>query len=135
MRHVEVIARVLGGKPAGRLSPEQWAGAEAQLAAKAEVYTPSELQQWGAALVELLDQDGAEPDDRPEIPDGGRPFRRGVKADLMPSLHQTSRQPLQIRFRAAAGRKAAPDESYGKLVGSHLRDMETLLGSNRHNTC
>jgi 5-methylcytosine-specific restriction protein A len=26
---------------------------------------PSELQAWGAALVEALDQDGAEPDDRP----------------------------------------------------------------------
>jgi 5-methylcytosine-specific restriction protein A len=47
------------------LTPEQWAGAEEQLAAKAELYTPSELQAWGAALVEALDQDGAEPDDRP----------------------------------------------------------------------
>ena len=26
---------------------------------------PSELHAWGAALVEALDQDGAEPDDRP----------------------------------------------------------------------
>ena len=32
LRHVEVIARVLASKPAGRLSPEVWAGAEAQLA-------------------------------------------------------------------------------------------------------
>ena len=28
-------------------------------------YTPSELHAWGTALVEALDQDGAEPDDRP----------------------------------------------------------------------
>jgi 5-methylcytosine-specific restriction protein A len=35
LRHVEVIARVLASKAAGRLSPEQWAGAEEQLAAKA----------------------------------------------------------------------------------------------------
>ena len=65
LRHVEVIARVLASKPAGRLSPEVWAGAEAQLAGKADVYTPTELQQWGTALVELLDQDGEQPDDRP----------------------------------------------------------------------
>jgi 5-methylcytosine-specific restriction protein A len=81
LRHVEVIARVLASKPAGRLSPEVWAGAEAQLAGKADVYTPTELQHWGTALVELLDQDGAEPDDRPpaqvnelflsRLPDGG----------------------------------------------------------------
>jgi 5-methylcytosine-specific restriction protein A len=42
-----------------------WAGAEVQLAAKASEYTPSELLAWGTALVEALDQDGAEPDDRP----------------------------------------------------------------------
>jgi 5-methylcytosine-specific restriction protein A len=81
LRHVEVIARVLGGKSAGRLSPEQWAGVEAQLAAKAELYTPTELQNWGTALVELLDQDGEQPDDRPpalinelqltRLPEGG----------------------------------------------------------------
>ena len=67
LRHVETIARVLGSDAAGRLSPEQWAGAEEQLAAKADVYTPSELQAWGAALVEALDQDGEEPDDRPAV--------------------------------------------------------------------
>ena len=65
LRHVEVIARVLGSPAAGRLAPQVWAGAEAQLAAKSPEYTPSELQAWGAALVEALDQDGPEPDDRP----------------------------------------------------------------------
>ena len=65
LRHVEVIARVLATPSAARLTPEQWAGAEAALAAKAPDYTPSELQNWGTALVEALDQDGAEPDDRP----------------------------------------------------------------------
>jgi hypothetical protein len=78
---------------------------------------------------------GAEADDRPKIPDVVRPFRRGVEADPMTGLGHAGGQPLQIRFRAPAGRKSAPDKSYGKLVGSHLRDMETLLGSNRHNTC
>ena len=64
LRHVEVIARVLASAPACRLAPEVWAGAEVQLAAKAAEYTPSELQAWGTALVEALDQDGAEPDNR-----------------------------------------------------------------------
>jgi len=67
LRHVEVIARVLGSKAAGRLSPEQWAGAEEQLATMATLYTPTELHNWGKALVELLDQDGQAPDDRPPI--------------------------------------------------------------------
>ena len=65
LRHVETVARVLGSDAAARLSPQQWAGAEEQLAAKADVFTPSELQAWGTALVEALDQDGEEPDDRP----------------------------------------------------------------------
>jgi 5-methylcytosine-specific restriction protein A len=66
LRHVEVIARVLRTAAAGRLSPQQWAGAEAALAERSSDYTPSELHQWGTALVEALDQDGEEPDDRPQ---------------------------------------------------------------------
>jgi Domain of unknown function (DUF222)/HNH endonuclease len=65
LRHVEAIARVLDSASARRLTPEQWAGAESALADKARDYTPSELQAWGTALVEALDEDGAEPDDRP----------------------------------------------------------------------
>jgi len=68
LRHVDAIARVLASASAERLTPEAWAQAEAQLAAKASVYTPSELQSWGVALVELLDQEGAEPDDHPPTP-------------------------------------------------------------------
>ncbi|MEU7815618.1 DUF222 domain-containing protein [Pseudonocardia sp. NPDC049154] len=65
LRHVEVIARLLDSGPAGRLPPETWAGAEVQLAGKAAVYTPSELHTWGTQLLEILDQDGPEPDDTP----------------------------------------------------------------------
>ncbi len=65
LRHVDAIAKVLGSPAAGRLSPAVWAGAEAELAAKATVYTPSELLAYGAALVEKLDQDGPEPNDTP----------------------------------------------------------------------
>ncbi|WP_214368699.1 HNH endonuclease signature motif containing protein [Pseudonocardia sp. H11422] len=68
LRHVEVIARVLGTAAAERLTPDHWAGVEAQLAAKTADYTPTELQTWGTALVDALDQDGPEPDDRPPAP-------------------------------------------------------------------
>ena len=67
LRHVEAIATVLASVSAGRLSPPVWAAAETQLAAKAAVYTPAELVRWGAALVESLDADGPEPDDRPPV--------------------------------------------------------------------
>jgi hypothetical protein len=65
LRHVEAIATVLGSASAGRLSPQVWAAAETELAAKAAVYTPAELARWGATLVETLDTDGPEPDERP----------------------------------------------------------------------
>jgi hypothetical protein len=68
LRHVEVIAKVLGSPAAGRISPEAWAGVEAELADKAPMYSPHDLQAHGTALVELLDQDGAEPDDRDPDP-------------------------------------------------------------------
>ena len=87
LRHVEVIARLLGSDAAGRLSPEQWADAEVRLAEWAGEYTPTELRNWGRALIELLDQDGAEPDDRPpaqvnellltRLPDGGGKIKGG----------------------------------------------------------
>ncbi|MDN5918128.1 MAG: HNH endonuclease [Pseudonocardia sp.] len=66
LRHVEVVAKVLGSRPAERLAPEVWAAAETELAAKATEYTPAELQVWGTELVDKLDQDGPAPDDRPE---------------------------------------------------------------------
>jgi 5-methylcytosine-specific restriction protein A len=47
LRHVEVIARLLSSRPAGRLSPARWAGAEARLASWAGEYTPGELYRWG----------------------------------------------------------------------------------------
>ncbi len=64
LRHVEVIAKVLGTAAAGRLAPQVRSGAETELATKAPEFTPTELQAYGTALVEALDQDGAEPDDR-----------------------------------------------------------------------
>jgi hypothetical protein len=68
LRHVEVIARLLDSPAARRLTPERWTGAEATLAAKASEFTPSGLRSWGAELIEKLDEDGPEPDDRPPAP-------------------------------------------------------------------
>lgn len=65
LRHVEVVARLLDSAPARRLAPEQWADVEAQLAARVGEYSPSQLQDWGNRLIELLDRDGPEPDDTP----------------------------------------------------------------------
>lgn len=63
LRHVEVIAKALESASAQRLTAPVWAAAEVELAAKASLYTPPELAAWGAALVEKLDADGAEPDE------------------------------------------------------------------------
>ncbi|MFB9744465.1 DUF222 domain-containing protein [Pseudonocardia sulfidoxydans] len=63
LRHVDVIARVLNSAVAARLDPETWAGAEVQLAAQCAAFTPTQLHTWGMELVELLDQDGAGPED------------------------------------------------------------------------
>ena len=65
LRHVEVIAKLLDSPSARRLPLEVWAGAEAVLAEKAGDYSPSQLQSWGAELIDTLDADGPEPDDRP----------------------------------------------------------------------
>jgi 5-methylcytosine-specific restriction protein A len=45
-----------------------WAAAETQIAAKAGDYSPADLHAWATALVDTLDQDGPEPDDRPPVP-------------------------------------------------------------------
>ncbi len=66
LRHVDIIAHLLAGPCARRLAPDVWAGAEAVLAAKSTDYTPTELLDWGTRLVDTLDQDGPEPDERPD---------------------------------------------------------------------
>jgi hypothetical protein len=83
VRHVEVIARLMGGAAAGRLTPDTWQSLEEQLAAQVANYTPTVLRDWGSKLLNLLDQDGARPDDRGPArgqrtaPDPG-PARRGL---------------------------------------------------------
>ncbi len=66
LRHVEVIADVLGSPAAGRLAPQVWAAAEQQLAARARECRPRELAWFARDLVNTLDQDGPEPGDHDE---------------------------------------------------------------------
>jgi Domain of unknown function (DUF222)/HNH endonuclease len=63
LRQVEIVARLLETTAAERLTPDVWAGAEAQLAAWCRECTPAELAARGAQLIEALDTDGPAPDD------------------------------------------------------------------------
>jgi hypothetical protein len=63
LRHIDVITKVMGSKAAARVDPEDLAVVEANLAENATVFSPAKLHEHGMALVNLLDQDGAEPDD------------------------------------------------------------------------
>jgi hypothetical protein len=146
LRHVEVIARVLGSDAAGRLSPEQWAGAERQLAAKAGCYTPRELHEWGAALVEALDQDGAEPDDRPpaqlnelrlcRLPSGGGKltgrFDDAAMFDAIATVIDAKARPLTGDDDRPAGQRQA--EALADVCGYVLDhgDVSACGGSRPH---
>jgi Domain of unknown function (DUF222)/HNH endonuclease len=55
----------LDSRTAERLSPADWAEAEQRIAEAAPMCTPKQLRRHAAEIVELLDQDGPEPDDRP----------------------------------------------------------------------
>ena len=112
---------MLASKAAGRLSPEVWAGAEAQLAGKADVYTPPSCSEWGTALVELLDQDGEQPDDRPparvnelfltRLPDGGGKlkgrFDDAAMFDAIATVIDAHATPLTADDDRSAGERQA----------------------------
>ncbi len=124
-----------------RLTPQQWAGAEEQLAAKATVYTPSELQDWGSALVEALDQDGAEPDDRPpaqvnelhltRLPAGGGKikgrFDDAAMFDAIAAVVDAKARPLTGEDDRRAGRAAG--RSAGRRVRLRARPRADVLPS------
>ena len=63
LAHVQVIAALMASATAAHLTPDLAAAAEEQLAAQIPHFTPAQLRTWGQQLLELLDQDGAEPDD------------------------------------------------------------------------
>jgi hypothetical protein len=63
LAHVQVVAALMASATAAHLAPDLAAAAEEQLAAQITHFTPAQLRTWGQQLLELLDQDGAEPDD------------------------------------------------------------------------
>lgn len=65
LRHVHVIATVLGSHAARRIHPDRLVLAETEIAEHACIYNPSELHTWATRLIEALDDDGPEPDDTP----------------------------------------------------------------------
>jgi hypothetical protein len=153
LRHVEVIAKLLDSPAAQRLTPEVWAGAETTLAEKATEYTPTELQSWGAELIEKLDADGPEPDDRPPaeinelhlLPHRGRPggslkgrFDNAALYDAIATLIDTMAAPrTSDDQRTAAQRQAeALAEVCGYVLdhgdvpdaGGHRPHLNVIIG-------
>ncbi len=63
--HIALVDRVLGSRAAERLSPAVWAEAEKRIVDIAPKCTVKQVQRRAAEIVELLNQDGSEPDDRP----------------------------------------------------------------------
>ncbi len=68
LRHVEVIAALLGSPEAMRITDGQRAGLEEQLAGMAAEFPPAQVRKLGTQLLEALDDDGPEPDDNPPEP-------------------------------------------------------------------
>ena len=126
-----------------RLTPEQWAGAEEQLAAKTADYTPSELYGWGTALVEALDQDGEEPDDRPpalvnelqltRLPDGGGKlkgrFDDAAMFDAIAAVIDAKAKPLTGDDDRSAGERQA--EALADVCG-YVLDHGDVPGCGGH---
>ncbi len=148
LRHVEVVAKLIGNPTARRLSPETLAGAEIQIAAMATDTAPAALHTWGVELLELLDQDGAEPDDRePEPVDemfltpnpngaGGRIKGRIDSADLydlIASVLDAKSAPLTKDDHRPLGRRQADAmaEVFGYVADHAEPDMLPSAGGNR----
>lgn len=68
LQHVQVVATLMNSAAADRLPPDIAASAEEIIAGHIGDYTPFQLRNWGAELLDKLDHDGARPaeDDPPE---------------------------------------------------------------------
>ncbi len=148
LRHVETIAKLMGSPAAHRLSPETLAEAEVQIAAVAADHLPPALYRWGVELLELLDQDGAEPDDRePEPVDelfltrnpngaGGKIKGRIDSADLydlIASILDAKSAPLTKDDQRPLGRRQAEalGEVFGYVADHAGPDVLPSAGGNR----
>jgi Domain of unknown function (DUF222) len=67
VRHVSVVAAVMGSRTAGRLAPHVWAHAEQHVAKLATELLPGRLRAYATEYLELLDQDGDDPDGPPPV--------------------------------------------------------------------
>jgi hypothetical protein len=67
VRHVAAIASVMGSRAAGRLAPHEWAHAEEHVAKLATLVLPQQLFTQASEYIELLDQDGEPPSERPRV--------------------------------------------------------------------
>ena len=130
LRHVDVISRVLASPAARRLAAEVWAGAEVELAGHAEQYAPAELLEWGSRLVDTLDQDGPEPNDRPpDPPPWIDPLRRppppttpsGLRSRRIGDPHP-DRRPAAARARNS---RTAPRRCWPAPVDRRLASIST----------
>jgi Domain of unknown function (DUF222)/HNH endonuclease len=148
LRQVEVIARLMNSPTAQRLSPDVHADAEAQIAAMAVDTTPAALRTWAVELLELLDQDGAKPDDRepalvnemflnpnPDGP-GGRITARFDDADLydaIASVIDAKSAPLTKDDHRSLGQRQAEAmaEVFGYVADHADSDLLPAVAGNR----
>ena len=146
--HVEVITRVLDSPPARRLPPATVADAEQQIAAMATATTPTALRAWAVELLELLDQDGAEPDDSEPAPTnemflrpnphgpGGRITARIDDAELydaIAAIIDAKSAPLTKDDHRPLGRRQAEAlaEVFGWVADHPDPDLLPTVGGNR----
>jgi hypothetical protein len=97
LRHVEVIATLLAGPAAGRLTGDQRSGVDEQLAALTGTYTPTQLRAFGADLIDKLDQDGPEPDDTPTPAVNELTLTRSATGPAAPSRADSRTPPCTTR--------------------------------------
>jgi 5-methylcytosine-specific restriction protein A len=138
--HAEVIEHALRKGAAERISPEQWATLEEQLAGLARLYRPDELAGLAARMLERLDQDGPPPDeDEPQVNElhlsaaadgaGGRVKGRldAVRAVLCPATDEL--KSLGERQAGALGEicEHALDEGRLPLEGGERPHVTAIL--------
>ncbi|HWM58117.1 MAG TPA: DUF222 domain-containing protein [Pseudonocardia sp.] len=148
LRHVQVIARLLASPAARRLPPDLREAAEAQIAAHAGEYTPTQLHQLGTDLLTALDQNGAEPDDHEPEPtnelfltrnpngSGGRikgRFDDAALYDLVAAVIDAKATPLTGDDLRPLGQRQADAmaEVFGYVADHADTDLLPAAGGNR----
>ena len=148
LRHVEVVAKLMGSPAAHGCPPKRWPARKSRSPPWPPTPPPPPCYSWGVELLELLDQDGAEPDDRePEPVDemfltpnpdgaGGRIKGRIDSADLydlIASVLDAKSAPLTKDDQRPLGRRQADAmaEVFGYVADHAEPDMLPSAGGNR----